>query len=56
MPALLEAGLVYYRMRGYQRCAVDFEPASPLAVRFWLRYFDLVCVSLERQIVLPGSI
>lgn len=52
--ALLNHGLVWAAQHGYQRCAVDFEPANPLAVRFWLRYFDLVCVSLARQIVLPG--
>jgi GNAT superfamily N-acetyltransferase len=54
--ALLNRGLEWAAQHGYQRCAVDFEPANPLAVRFWLRYFDLVCVSLARQIVLPGSI
>jgi len=51
--ALLNCGLEWAARAGYQRCAVDFEPANPLAVRFWLRYFDLVCISLARQIFLP---
>jgi len=51
--ALLNHGLEWALQRGFTRCAVDFEPANPLAVRFWLRYFDLVCVTLARQIVLP---
>ena len=51
--ALLNHGLDWAARSGYQRCAVDFEPANPLAVRFWLRNFDLVCVSLARQIFLP---
>lgn len=51
--ALLNRGLEWAALLGYQRCAVDFEPANPLAVRFWLRYFDLVCVTLTRQIMLP---
>jgi GNAT superfamily N-acetyltransferase len=50
--SLLNHGLEWAARLGYQRCAVDFEPANPLAVRFWLRYFDLVCVTLTRQIML----
>lgn len=50
---LLNRGLEWAAGRGYTRCAVDFEPANALAVRFWLRYFDLVCVSLARQIHSP---
>jgi GNAT superfamily N-acetyltransferase len=49
--ALLNHGLGWASQRGYQRCAVDFEPANPLAVRFWLRHFDLVCVTLMRQVI-----
>lgn len=50
MKALLQHGIEWYRQRGYQRCAVDFETANPLARRFWRKHFTIVCQSLIRRI------
>jgi GNAT superfamily N-acetyltransferase len=49
--SLLHHGLEWARQSGYQRSAVDFEPTNPLAARFWLRHYQLVCVTLMRQII-----
>ncbi len=45
---LLNCGLEWARAQGYQRCAVDFEAANPLASHYWMRHFQLVCVTLMR--------
>jgi GNAT superfamily N-acetyltransferase len=37
-------------MRGFTRCAVDFEAANVLAARFWLRHFEPACYTLIRWI------
>ena len=48
---LLNIGLEWARAQGYQRCAVDFEAANPLAAHYWLRNFHLVCVTLMRSLI-----
>ena len=48
--ALLNRSLAWARAKGYERCAVDFEPMNPLATRFWLRYFQPVCYAVVRHI------
>jgi GNAT superfamily N-acetyltransferase len=48
--ALLNQALTWARNEGYARCAVDFEPMNLLAVRFWLRHFQPVSLSLIRQV------
>ena len=48
--ALLNRSLEWARAAGYERCAVDFEPMNPLATRFWLRHFELVCYTLIRHV------
>lgn len=47
---LLNAALEWARARGYARCAVDFESANLLALRFWLRQFTIVGLTLRRRI------
>lgn len=48
--SLVNCGLEWARAQGYQRCAVDFESANPEAARFWLRYFQLVGLTVMRHI------
>jgi GNAT superfamily N-acetyltransferase len=48
--ALLHRGLEWAREAGFERCAVDFEPQNILGTRFWLKHFQPVCLSMERQI------
>jgi GNAT superfamily N-acetyltransferase len=48
--ALLNRSLVWARAKGYERCAVDFEPMNPLATRFWLRHFQPVSYAVVRHI------
>ena len=48
--ALLDQGLAWARERGYERCAVDFEPMNPPAARFWLRHFEPVCYTVMRYV------
>jgi GNAT superfamily N-acetyltransferase len=48
--ALLNQGLSWARTQGYQRCAVDWEPANILATRFWTRHFDPVSYTLVRHV------
>lgn len=48
--SLLNHGLDWARQQGYLRSAVDFEPTNPLAARFWRRYYQLVCVTMMRQV------
>lgn len=48
--ALLARGLAWARAAGYVRCSVDFEPMNTPAVRFWLKHFQLVCLSHLRTI------
>ena len=47
---LLNRGLEWAKAKGYERCAVDFEPMNHLAARFWLRHFQPVCYSLVRHV------
>jgi GNAT superfamily N-acetyltransferase len=47
---MLEAGLRYYRDRGYNSCSVDFESFNPKASSFWKRYFEPVCYSVMRHL------
>lgn len=49
---LLNHGLVWARSQGYQRCAVDFEAANPLATHYWLRNFRQVSVTVMRTIII----
>jgi len=51
--ALLDRCLDFARSQGYSRCAVDFEPMNVPAARFWMRYFQPVCVSLARYVGAP---
>ena len=48
--ALLNQGVSWARSQGYQRCAVDWEPANILATRFWSRHFRPVSYTLVRHI------
>jgi len=47
---LLNQALTWAAVNGFERCAVDFESYNPLAVRFWLRFFQPVCYSLVRHV------
>jgi GNAT superfamily N-acetyltransferase len=47
---LLNRSLAWARAKGYERCAVDFEPMNPLATRFWLRHFQPVCYAVVRHV------
>lgn len=53
--ALLDRGLAWARQRGYERCAVDFEPMNPPATRFWLRHFEPVCYTMMRYVAAGAS-
>lgn len=46
--AILDAAFGNYASQGYVRCSVDFESFNPEASRFWMRYFDVVCLSVMR--------
>ena len=48
--AMLNRALDWGRSRGYERCAVDFEPMNTVGARFWMRSFRPVCYSFERRI------
>ena len=48
--ALLNHALKHAKAAGYERCAVSFEPMNVLGTRFWLKYFDSVCLSAVRHI------
>ncbi len=48
--ALLERALEWSRGEGYERLAVDFEPANVLAARFWRRHFAPICYALARYL------
>lgn len=48
--ALLDHALKSARTSGYKRCAVSFEPMNLIATRFWLKYFNPVCLSVVRHI------
>jgi GNAT superfamily N-acetyltransferase len=47
---LLNTALEWAREQGYVRCSVDWESANLLATQFWMRYFDLVGISVRRRI------
>lgn len=47
---LLNQSLNWARSKGYERCAVDFEPENVLGSSFWLKHFKPICFSLIRQI------
>ena len=48
--ALLNQSLSWARSKGYERCAVDFEPENVLGSSFWLKHFKPICFSLIRQV------
>jgi GNAT superfamily N-acetyltransferase len=49
--ALLKQAIESAHSKGYERCAVDFEPMNLLGTRFWLRHdFKPVCLSLLRYL------
>ncbi len=48
--AILDRALKSARASGYERCAVSFEPMNLLGTRFWLKYFNPVCLSVFRHI------
>jgi len=48
--ALLAEALGGAGSDGFAIAAVDFEPANPLARRFWSRFFTPVCLSYERTL------
>ncbi len=48
--ALLNESLSWARSKGYERCAVDFEPENVLGSSFWLKHFKPICFSSSRQI------
>jgi ribosomal protein S18 acetylase RimI-like enzyme len=48
--ALLNHALKSAKVSGYQRCSVSFEPMNLQAKRFWLKYFQPVCISVVRYI------
>jgi len=47
---LLDHALKSAQTSGYERCSVSFEPMNVLGTRFWLKYFNPVCLSMLRQI------
>ncbi len=47
---LLNHSLSWARSKGYERCAVDFEPENVLGSSFWLRHFKPICFSLIRHV------
>jgi len=47
---LLNCALEWAQSVGYERCAVDFEPANIPGTRFWLRHFHPICYSLIRHV------
>jgi ribosomal protein S18 acetylase RimI-like enzyme len=48
--ALLDHSLKSAQDSGYVRCAVSFEPMNLIGKRFWLKYFNPVCLSVVRYI------
>lgn len=48
--SLVNRSLAWARERGYERCAVDFEPVNPPAAHFWLKHFQLVGCTVIRHI------
>ena len=50
---LLDRCLDFGRSQGYSRCTVDLEPMNVPAARFWMRYFQPVCISLARYVGAP---
>ena len=48
--ALLSHILTWARSRGFERCAVGFEPQNIPGSRFWLRHFQPVCCSMIRHV------
>ena len=48
--ALLNTALEWARSAGYERCAVDFEPANISGARFWLRHFLPICHTMIRHV------
>jgi GNAT superfamily N-acetyltransferase len=48
-PAMLDAALQDYKLKGFERCSVDFESFNPEAANFWMRYFAPVCLSVTRH-------
>jgi ribosomal protein S18 acetylase RimI-like enzyme len=46
--ALLDAALRDYAQRGFTCCTVNFESFNPEAAAFWMKYFELVGLSLMR--------
>ncbi|MBN1963771.1 MAG: GNAT family N-acetyltransferase [Anaerolineae bacterium] len=47
---LLNHLLDWARARGYERCAVDFEPMNVPGARFWLSHFQPFCFSMQRVV------
>lgn len=48
--ALLSTVMAWAADAGMLRCSVDFEAGNPEAARFWLKYFQPVCVSMLRRL------
>jgi GNAT superfamily N-acetyltransferase len=48
--ALLDRVLDWAGEKGFERCAVDWEPMNILGNRFWTRHFQPVCYALSRSI------
>jgi hypothetical protein len=46
---MLDAALRHHAGLGKTCCAVDFEAFNPDATAFWLRHFQVVCLSLMRM-------
>lgn len=47
---LLSAIMAWAMKEGFKRCSVDFEAGNLEACRFWLRYFQPVCMSMLRRL------
>jgi len=48
--ALLSRAVEWAEENGYERVAVDFEPANAPAKRFWLRHFRPICYTVMRRV------
>lgn len=46
---MLDAIPKYYGALGFNCCSVDFESINPEAAHFWMKYFEPVCISVNRN-------
>jgi len=46
---MLDAASRHYEALGFEHCSVDFESINPEAAHFWMKYFEPVCISVNRN-------